>query len=299
MTKSLQHNIDRDKCTGCGECVRVCPDKVLSVAGGTVEFSGEKCLACGHCVAVCPVQALSLSPLSLKMHFQTFDEKLKWLPFGQPDTSDLVRFMRSRRSCRNFSTKEIAIELLADLVKIGTTAPSGTNSQGWTFTVLQNRSQVTALGKGVAGFFKGLNKKAENPLLRLFAKLFLKDSLGRYHRRYYQTIKSGLEEWEKQGKDLLFHGATAAILVGGTSRASCPSEDAMLATQNILLAAHSMGIGSCLIGFAVEAIRRESDLKKHLMLAADEEIYSVIALGYPQEKYSTVTGRKSIEPRIL
>ena len=57
--------------------------------------------------------------------------------------------------------------------------------------------------------------------------------------------------------DRLFHGAAAAILVTGRRQASCPAEDALLATQNILLAAHAMGLGSCLIGFAVEAMRRD------------------------------------------
>ena len=33
--------------------------------------------------------------------------------------------------------------------------------------------------------------------------------------------------------------------------ASSPKEDALLASQNILLAAHAMGLGTCLIGFAV------------------------------------------------
>ena len=49
-------------------------------------------------------------------------------------------------------------------------------------------------------------------------------------------------EWEQNGRDLLFHGATAVIVVASKPGGSNPKEDALLATQNILLAAHSMGL---------------------------------------------------------
>jgi len=74
-------------------------------------------------------------------------------------------------------------------------------------------------------------------------------------------------------------------------------EDALLATQNILLAAHAMGLGTCLIGFAVAAMQRKPAIKEQLQIPADEPIYSVIALGYPDERYERVAGRKSVVPR--
>ncbi len=299
MKKTGPHSINNEACTGCGECIRVCPDKVIALVEKKAVFSGESCLDCGHCAAVCPVQAIHFKTLSCKMHFQTFAEKREWLPFGGSDITNLVQLMRSRRSCRNYMDKTVSREILCDLVKIGTTAPSGTNSQGWTFTILENRRQVVVFGGFVASFFKALNRKAANPFLRIMAGIFLKDNLGRYYRSYYKTIETGLHEWDSKGKDLLFHGATAAILVGGTPKASCPAEDALLATQNILLAAHAMGLGSCLIGFAVEAMKHDPSIKKRLSISGDESIYAVIALGYPAEKYQFVTGRKVIQPRMV
>lgn len=299
MNVSMLPKISAKSCVGCEACIGVCPDRTLSMAEGRAVVSGDKCMQCGHCVAVCPEGAVSLENVDEILDFVTFQENLQWLPFGEADLADLVRLMRSRRSCRNYKNRPVERDILEDLVRVGTTAPSGTNSQMWSFTLLEDRDRVTALGAQVAGFYRDLNKRAANPFLRFLSRLFLKDVLGRYYRRYYHSVAQGLEEWEQDGKDILFHGATAAILVGGDRRASCPGEDALLATQNILLAAHAMGLGSCLIGFAVEGVKRDRRVREFLSLPAGETIYSVIALGYPREKYVRVAGRRRVAPRIV
>lgn len=74
-------------------------------------------------------------------------------------------------------------------------------------------------------------------------------------------------------------------------------EDALLASQNILLAAHSLGLGSCMIGFAVEAIKRDKQIRKLLQIPDDESVYAVIALGYPAERYQRTGLRKKTAPR--
>lgn len=291
--------INSNKCTGCGLCMSVCPDKVFALSTGKATITGEKCIKCGHCVAVCPEQAITYDAIDNILGFKSFPEKTDWVPFGKSNISDLVQLLRSRRSCRNYIAKPVKKDLLDDLVKIAITAPSGTNSQAWTFTVLQSRKEVDRFGGKVADFYRDLNRKAKNPALRTLAKCFLGDSLGKYYRKYYESITQGIKEWDEDGKDRLFHGATAIILIGSTAEASCPAEDAMLATQNILIASHAMGLGSCLIGFAVEAIKRDKRVKRFLSIPNDTTIYSVISLGYPAEKYKQVTGRKKVIPRYL
>jgi len=292
-------NIDPEKCTGCGLCLTVCPDQTLSLLSSKAIVSGDRCMACAHCRAICPTQAITVPSLEHDLFFHTFTADTRYLPPGQGDTPQLVRLMLSRRSCRNYTNRSLDQQLLEDLVRIGTTAPSGTNSQAWTFTILPHRSAVENLGNLVAAYFSKLNRQAANPMLRGLLSLIGRPALANYYRRYHHSIAQGLREWSEQGRDRLFHGAPAAIIVGSRPGASCPKEDALLATQNILLAAHTMGLGSCLIGFAVAAMAKAPRIQQALGIPKDEAVHAVIALGYPVEVYQRLTGRKIVTPRYF
>ncbi len=290
--------IDEENCTGCGLCVTVCPSETITLVDGKAAVTGRESLNCGHCEAVCPTGAIQVKGIQ-PLAFDTFTADDGWLPFGSFDTAQLVRLMQSRRSCRNYKDDPVDRKILSDLVKIGVTAPSGTNSQKWTFTVLDERQKVLRFAEKTANFFKRLNKMAGNAIIRRALSLVGKKELESYYQDYYETVSDRLAEWEKTGKDILFHGAPAAIIVGMAPGASCPAEDALLASQNILLGAHSMGLGTCLIGFAVEALKNEPSLKQSLEIPAENHVYAVIAVGYPDEKYKQVTGRKKVTPVFL
>jgi nitroreductase/NAD-dependent dihydropyrimidine dehydrogenase PreA subunit len=292
--------IDRERCIGCGECVRVCPSQTLEMKDGKAIVTGDRSLACGHCVAVCPVEAVrveALDPHSFRFH--TFACRTDWMPCGAFDAGELVRLMASRRSCRNFTGEPVPCPVLEDLIKIGTTAPSGTNSQGWTFTTLPSRAAVMKLGNAVGAFFKRINRMAENPLLRHGLRLIGRPELADYFRDYHQSVAQGLIDWEERGRDRLLHGAPAVIIVGSIPGGSCPAEDALLATQNILLGAHALGLGTCLIGFAVSAMQKDSRIKNLLKIPREENVHAVIAIGHPAVTYQRVTGRKKALSRFI
>lgn len=61
--------IDADVCTGCGDCITVCPTKALALLSRTactelgkvaVVAEPDACNYCGDCETVCPVGAIAL-----------------------------------------------------------------------------------------------------------------------------------------------------------------------------------------------------------------------------------------------
>lgn len=287
MDSTPQIIIDAAACTGCELCVAVCPDRTLSIHGGVATVTGASCIACDHCGAICPTGAISVQAVDpATLELTTIAPAADMVGCGTRDAASLVQLMRSRRSARQFRDTPVSRKVLEDLVKIGMTAPSGTNCQLWTFTILPSRQAVVALAEAVGRFFRRLEKRAANPLLRLAVP-----PLGRYWRDYHDSVRQALTEWDEHGIDRLFHGAPAAILVGMRPGASTGKEDALLASQNILLAAHAMGLGSCLIGFVVEAMAHDSTIAALVDIPADERIYAAVALGATRERWQRAAGR--------
>jgi nitroreductase/NAD-dependent dihydropyrimidine dehydrogenase PreA subunit len=299
MQKQIKIAINPDKCNGCGLCVGACPCRALVIQDEKAVVSGTESIGCGHCEAICPKGAIKINEEQADFSFSQTDNTYRHIPPGDFDLSSLICLMRSRRSYRNYTAEPVDPAQLNDLVLIGITAPSGTNSQCWTFSLLPDREKVIALGDAIALYFKRLNKIAGNPLLRIFDKVFSKGRLENYYRNHYTSVRKSLDLWYREGHDQLFHGATAVIIVGSKPEASCPHDDALLATQNILLGAHAMGLGSCLIGYAVHALNNYPKIKKELNIPLAEHIYSVIALGHPAEKYLRPIGRRAPLVRTL
>ncbi|MDR1472187.1 MAG: EFR1 family ferrodoxin [Synergistaceae bacterium] len=51
--------VDSDKCTGCGVCGELCPEKNILVSAGTAII-GKSCQSCQRCVGFCPARAISV-----------------------------------------------------------------------------------------------------------------------------------------------------------------------------------------------------------------------------------------------
>lgn len=59
-----QITIDQEKCTGCGECVDICPAEVLEMKDGKSDVANiDECLGCESCVETCPESAITLSEI--------------------------------------------------------------------------------------------------------------------------------------------------------------------------------------------------------------------------------------------
>ena len=52
--------IDKDLCTGCGDCIEVCPMEAIKTENALAEVMEQRCIGCGLCVGACPVEAISM-----------------------------------------------------------------------------------------------------------------------------------------------------------------------------------------------------------------------------------------------
>ena len=56
-------SLDETRCTGCGDCVFVCPTDCLEMAEQLPWLARpDECVSCGMCAAVCPTQAIKMAP---------------------------------------------------------------------------------------------------------------------------------------------------------------------------------------------------------------------------------------------
>jgi len=56
--KGITTTTDPEKCTGCGECFKVCIYDGLKMVKGKAVHT-DNCIGCGNCELVCPNDAIS------------------------------------------------------------------------------------------------------------------------------------------------------------------------------------------------------------------------------------------------
>lgn len=125
-------NIDREKCIGCGKCVKDCVSEKIKLVDGKAEFIYERCIQCGHCYAICPVKAVSMANYP-----DAKDEKP--LDITELDSDRLLSAMKSRRTIRQFKNKEVTDEMIEKIIEAGRYCPTGTNAQDFSFTVIKKQ----------------------------------------------------------------------------------------------------------------------------------------------------------------
>ncbi len=283
--------IDGAKCTLCGKCTEICPGAVLNIKKDRLEVEDEGCILCSHCYAVCRFDAVGFNGVLREIAMGSFPYREKLILPGEFSPELLVNLLRSRRSTRKFLEKEVPDSMLRDLVEVAVTAPSGSNCQSWEFTVLNSREKVNGLAEGIGNSFRKLNRVAANPLLRYLSVFIAGRAIIKYYRDHYESVEYGLAEAGK-GRDLLFHGAPALIIVHSSMEGSLPVEDAQYASYNIALLAHSLGLGTCYIGYASEVMNRTKKIKTGIGIPEKNRVHAVLVLGYPHVTFSRQSLRK-------
>lgn len=178
----------------------------------------------------------------------------------------------NRRSVRSFEERQISEESLNQILLAGSYAPSGRNLQTWKFTAVQN-PQVMA----------NINTAIRNALR---AVIIDEDT-----HPYVSFLKT---KAEREDSEFLFHAPTYVIVSNQRENVNALADTAV-ALENMMLAAHSFGIGSCwlnhLPGLTHHPVIRS--LMMELAIPEDHDIYGTLALGWPKNKLPAAPPRKS------
>lgn len=169
----------------------------------------------------------------------------------------VIEAIRKRRSVRSYESKPIPRDIISIIMEAGNEAPSAMNSQPWRFVVVEDKKvKEKLLGAALPNAKKILETVKEVDPER------------------YEMIKKRYVEL----KDPIYYSAPAIVFVIGSGRYadhSCP-----LACENMMLAAYSLGLGSCWVGFGA-MVTEDAEISNILELQEGEKIFGPILLGYP------------------
>jgi nitroreductase len=171
--------------------------------------------------------------------------------------NEILKAIKERRSVRAYEPRKVPGDIIDTIIDAGNKAPSGMNSQPWRFVVVGD----DAVHKKMTEACIPNAKQLLNPL---------KTS----NPERYEMIMKRYEELE----DPIYYSAPTMIFVigkGTYADLSCP-----LACENIMLAAFSLGLGSCWVAFG-SLFSDNEELTGLLELKEDEKIFGPIIIGYP------------------
>jgi nitroreductase/NAD-dependent dihydropyrimidine dehydrogenase PreA subunit len=285
-------SVKADKCTGCGQCARVCPALVFEMRDKKATVvRAEKCFACGHCWAVCPKEAVSQEEVVTSTTL-----KPGRAPAVPPDRLQLL--IRERRSVRLFNDKPVSRESLLQIVDAGRYAPTGSNRQNVGYIVLPTKDKVSQFRSLVEGFvertFKAARERAASSL-EAMEEVSPIDAVLCYHGSNYEDVKN---RKETSAYFVLPFGSAAIITHGQSFDATSPF-NCSVALYNCSLMAQSLGLGSCFIGFARAAANMDETTRQWLAIPKENEAYAAMVLGYPGIKYRRLIERKMPEIRWI
>ncbi len=196
--------------------------------------------------------------------------------------SAALRAIFERRSLRRYQQRAVPHDLLTQVLHAGTWAPSAHNRQPWRFAVLQEFASKEQLA------------------LQMGARL--RRDLERDHVPQAVIDKDVQRSYDRLTSApvvivvclTLADMDTYADAVRAENERIMAVQSTAMAGQNILLAAHSLGLGAC---WMCAPLFCSDVVVETLELPEDWQPQGIITLGYPAQQRSKT--RESIETRVL
>lgn len=163
------------------------------------------------------------------------------------DENQVIETIMARRSVRQYKDQPVEREKLELIAHCGINAPNGLNRQPWELRIVDNPDFINGITEV---FLESDTTHAKNP-----------------------------------GFKNIFRNAPAVIFIA-SPRDGSGQVDCGLLGENIVLAAHSLGLGSCCLGGPVRFITSDEKAQPYLErlgFSDDYQLLYAIGIGYPDE----------------
>ena len=185
--------------------------------------------------------------------------------------NETIKTILQRRSVRTFAQEQFPDADLDLILQAARFAPTSRNTQMWRFTALRRRETIDRLTQEV------------------------KAATSRMKENRYKALV-GQETYTVN-----FGAPTFVIATVHRTNSTSPAADVALALGNMMLAAHSLGLGSCWIN-QLNVLNEEPEFRKHLTslnIPQEHDIYGCLTIGIPAKGYPDASPRREGVINIL
>ena len=293
MLENSKLIIDIENCTYCEACADECSFFIFD--SGSMNFAKtmeEECIECGKCVAVCPENVITL-----KVHKE---EILKDAPSREelPSFKSLTNLFQIRRSLRQFEKKPVPKELIEKILNQASKySPTGHNQENVYFTVVQDQEILKQLSEECTNQVTNLIKTFEDPegkkaLAAAFPPSLIKkiEEVIPAFKNHLKDIKQGKEVWRRDAEIIVIHSPKKALT---------GNENCALAACHIMLAAETLGLGTCSLGYITYFFNEFKPVGKIVKIPLKHFVGYTLAIGYPKAHYYRIPARKPVKVKWI
>lgn len=188
-------------------------------------------------------------------------------PFNRYDC--LYSICRARRSTRNFLDRPVPEQTIQKILDIAYTAPYTSNKKNWEVLVITDRVVIKKIADAVQHASIQLNKKVRDDLKEGF-------SLYARHFTHFRSAPVLLIPVFRAGKSFAYMMGENSFPASQWERDNYIKSIACVCML-ILLAAESLGLGSC---FMTGPLIAEAEISRLIKIKKGRQIGAVIPVGY-------------------
>lgn len=182
-------------------------------------------------------------------------------------TTDTIHIICTRRAVRKYKDKAIDIGIIEKILDAGRMAPSAINKQPWKFYLLTNKDTIRLFSKEIKKIaFKDFVKSGPVKIIQAAVHLL--------------HFLPGAADLLKTS-DPVFYNAPLVVFITAPTSNEWASLDVGMCAQNMMLAAKSLGLDSCPVGFGKYV--EHTKIYSTLNIPSTDEVKLAIVFGYGNE----------------